>query len=74
MTVKDPVKNQEYVAKHRKHMQEEVWEAEYKRREAEARRLRGQMQKQTLPPLNMETLHKFRPMDINNLISFDMQA
>ena len=72
MAVKDPVKNQEYVAKHRKNMRQELGEEEYKRRETEARRLRRQKQKQTLPPLDMEALKNYttlRPMDINNLIN-----
>ena len=72
MTVKDPVKNQEYVAKHRKNMRQELGEEEYKKREAEARRLRRQKQKQTLPPVDMEALKNYttlRPMDINNLIN-----
>ena len=42
MTVKDPVKNQAYVAKHRKNLREQIGEEEYKKREAEARRLRRQ--------------------------------
>ena len=44
MAVKDPVKNQEYVAKHRKNVREQMGEEAYKKREAEARRLRRQKQ------------------------------
>ena len=72
MAVKDPVKNQEYVAKHRKNVREQMGEEAYKKREAEARRLRRQKQKQTLPPVDMEALKNYtalRPMDINNLIN-----
>jgi hypothetical protein len=72
MTVKDPVKNQEYVAKHRKNVREQMGEEAYKKREAEARRLRRQKQKQTLPPLDMNALKNYTSLpslDINNLIN-----
>jgi hypothetical protein len=71
MTVKNPVKNQAYVAKHSKNLREQIGKEEYKKREAEARRLRRQKQKQTLPPVDMEALKDYTSlclMDITNLI------
>ena len=71
MTVRDPVKNQEYVAKHSKNVREQMGEEAHKKREAEAHRLRRQKQNQTLPPLDMEALKKYTllcPTEINNLI------
>jgi hypothetical protein len=79
MTVKDPVKNQEYVAKHRKNVRQEMGEEAYKKMEAEARRLRRQKEKErkaleanTLPPLDLNALKNYTSLpslDINNLIN-----
>ena len=79
MSVKDRIKNQEYVAKHCKNVRKEMGEDACKKREAQARKLRGLEEKEkkaheakTLSPLDMEALKNYtalRPMDINNLIN-----
>ena len=78
--VKDPVKYQEYVAKLRKNVRNEMRVEASKKGEAEARKLRSLQEKErkaheakTLPSLDsMEALKSYtalRPMDINNLIN-----
>ena len=82
MAVKDNQKNKEYVAKHRTAARATMGEAEYKKKEAEARALRRQKEKVkkaqeaiTLPPLKLSganelfDLPKLQPLDINNLIN-----
>ena len=83
MAVKDNQKNKEYVAKHRTAARATMGEAEYKKKEAEARALRRQKEKVkkaqeaiTLPPLKLSganelfDLPKLQPLDINNLIYY----
>ena len=82
MAVKDNQKNKEYVAKHRTAARATMGDAEYKKKEAEARALRRQKEKVkkaqeaiTLPPLKLSganelfDLPKLQPLDINNLIN-----
>jgi hypothetical protein len=82
MGVKDNQKNKEYVAKHRTAARATMGDAEYKKKEAEARALRRQKERArkaqeaiTLPPLKLSVanelfdLPKLQPLDINNLIN-----
>ena len=82
MAVKDNQKNKEYVAKHRTAARATMGEAEYKKKEAEARALRRQKEKVkkaqeaiTLPPLKLSganelfDLPKLQSLDINDLIN-----
>ena len=82
MAVKDNQKNKEYVAKHRTAARATMGEAEYKKKEAEARALRRQKEKVkkaqeaiTLPPLKLSganelfDLPKLQPLDINQMIN-----
>ena len=82
MAVKDNQKNKEYVAKHRTAARATMGDAEYKKKEAEARALRRQKEKVkkaqeaiTLPPLKLSganelfDLPKLQSLDINNLIN-----
>ena len=82
MAVKDNQKNKEYVAKHRTTARATLGDAEYRKKEAEARALRRQKEKArkaqeaiTLPPLKLSganelfDLPKLQPLDINNMIN-----
>jgi hypothetical protein len=82
MPVKDNQKNKEYVAKHRTTARATLGDAEYRKKEAEARALRRQKEKArkaqeaiTLPPLKLSganelfDLPKLQPLDINNMIN-----
>ena len=77
MPVKDPVKNQEYVAKHRKSVREQMGEEAYKKMESEARKLRRQKAKaKAQPQIDVNALANFtslRPLDINQLMTFAPQ-
>jgi hypothetical protein len=82
MEAKDNQKNKEYVAKHRTTRRATMGDAEYKKKEAEARALRRQKEKArkaqeaiTLPPLKLSganelfDLPKLQPLDINHLVN-----
>lgn len=82
MPVKDNEKNKAYVEKHRKKLRETIGDAEYRKREAEARALRRKKEKErkaleaiTLPPIKPSNnnelfeIPKLQSLDINNLIN-----